>query len=118
MDYNIPMCSSCEYVFKYISNKIFMERERIVDKILIEQNKMLYERLTKIMMIHSKEDSKMSLYALMKKTEVADQIYDKISIKLKKAVENILIKEIMELELCCEEKVFEKSRDRIQMFLM
>ena len=59
-----------------------------------------------------------SAHSVMKKTEVADQIFDEISIKLKKAVENILTKEMMELELCCEEKVFEKSRDCIQMFLM
>ena len=64
MDCNNRMCYDCKYVFNHISHKIFMERERIVDKILMKQNEMLYKRLTKIMMIHHKVAHEISLCSL------------------------------------------------------
>ena len=114
MNRDSRMCSACKYVYGYISNKMCLERERIIDKILMEQNKMLHKKFTKIIMIHNEVDHKISLFELMRTTEIADQIYDKISMKLQNAIENILINEIMDLELCCEEKVFKKSRDIIE----
>ena len=70
---------------------------------------MIHKKFTKIIMIQNEVDHTISLFELMK-TEMADQIYDKITMKVQNAIENILINEIMDLELCCEEKVFKTKK--------
>ena len=92
MNCNSRMCNACKYVYDYISKKMLLEREKIIEKILMEQNEMLYKKFMKIIMIHNEVDHKISLFELMGTTEMADQMYDKISMKVQNAIENILNK--------------------------
>ena len=92
MNCNSRMCNACKYVYDYISKKMLLEREKIIEKIFMEQNEMLYKKFMKIIMIHNEVDHKISLFELMGTTEMADQMY----------------------EVCCEEKVFRESRDIIE----